>query len=180
MTETVTGFENTQIDINSLPQSSNLDLKPLSRTRAWIEAFYVIIFGLVPVLISNVIVFFAVEPDERVLLISIYAGVYLILLFAISWTYLAAKNRRFALRDKDVVLKTGLMNHRLAIIPINRIQHVELHRPFLDRKYGLATMAIYTAGASSVDAQIPGLEEAEAVRIQAFILDKMTGADLDD
>jgi len=180
MTETSPVFENSQVDIVGLPQAHTLDLRPLSAIRARIEAFYVLVFGLIPILISKVITYFAVEPDDRTLLIFIYAGVYLLLIFVIGWTYLAAKNRRFALRDKDVVLKTGLMNHRLAIIPINRIQHVELHRPFLDRKYGLATMAIYTAGASSVDAQIHGLVEEDAIRIQAFILDQMTGAKLDD
>lgn len=180
MDDVIRGFENTQIEVAALPKSSDLELKPLSTTRARIEAFYVLLFGLIPVLISNIITFIAVDSEHRGLLALIYAGVYLVLICIISWTYLAAKNRRFALRDKDIVLKTGLINHRLAIIPINRIQHVELHRPFLDRKYDLATMAIYTAGASTVDAQVHGLAEEEAVRIQAFILDQMTGAQLND
>jgi uncharacterized membrane protein YdbT with pleckstrin-like domain len=40
---------------------------------------------------------------------------------------MAVKRRAFALRDKDILYKRGLLSTTTTIMPFNRIQHVAMH-----------------------------------------------------
>jgi hypothetical protein len=49
----------------------------------------------------------------------------------------------------------------------------------LERKFGLASLTIYTAGTEGADMRIPGLEQIEAERLRHFILSKIHSEDHD-
>ncbi len=57
-------------------------------------------------------------------------------------------------------------------IPFNRIQHTEISRGPIERKYELSTLKIYTAGGSTSDLSIPGLEAEEAEQLKEFVAKK--------
>jgi membrane protein YdbS with pleckstrin-like domain len=58
-------------------------------------------------------------------------------------------------------------------VPFNRIQHVESSNTPLDRKYDLATLQLFTAGGSSGDLKINGLDIEIAENLRIFILGKV-------
>ena len=64
-------------------------------------------------------------------------------------------------------------------VPFNRIQHVETSNTPLDRKFGLATLQLFTAGGSSGDLKIDGLGDDIASQLRVFILDK-AGASIEN
>ena len=79
----------------------------------------------------------------------------------------------YAIRDKDVIHKRGWIIRRVKVCPFNRIQNCSVQSGPLERKYGLATLIIYTAGASGADMRISGLLQEEADRLRYFILSKI-------
>lgn len=71
----------------------------------------------------------------------------------------------YAERDTDLFIKSGRWVRRLTIVPYGRMQVVEVASGPMERKYGLATVQLVTASAST-NASIPGLtaEAATALR----------------
>ena len=65
--------------------------------------------------------------------------------------------------DQQVVeLRFGVVWHVTVLIPVSRLQHVDLHVGPLERKWGLASLEIHTAGTRSASHKIPGLDLAVA------------------
>jgi membrane protein YdbS with pleckstrin-like domain len=63
--------------------------------------------------------------------------------------------------------------HTVTAIPFNRIQHVEKSSTPLDRRFGIATLQLFTAGGSGGDLKIHGLSAEVAENLRVFILDKV-------
>lgn len=86
-----------------------------------------------------------------------------------TWRYLRqgrlAASWGYAERDNDLYLTHGLWFKNLTIVPYGRMQVVEVSSGPIMRQFGLATVQLVTASASS-DAVIPGLtaEDAAALR----------------
>jgi len=80
--------------------------------------------------------------------------------------------RSYALSEKDLTYKKGWLFYSTMTIPFNRIQHTEVSQGPLERRYDLSTLKVYTAGGSTSDMAIPGLEEEEAKQLRDFISQK--------
>jgi hypothetical protein len=90
------------------------------------------------------------------------------------WKLYAHKG--YALRENDVLYKSGWLWKRKVAVPYNRIQHVEIRRGPMEELLRLRKLEIYTAGGSSSDLSIPGLDPEQAEKLRSFISLK-TGMD---
>jgi uncharacterized protein len=71
----------------------------------------------------------------------------------------------YAERGDDLLVRRGLLVKRLSVVPYGRMQLIEVSAGPVDRVFGLATVQLHTASAST-DARIPGLRAAEAQRLR--------------
>ncbi|HRA50168.1 PH domain-containing protein [Actinotalea sp.] len=71
----------------------------------------------------------------------------------------------YAERDDDLLIRRGLLQRSLVVVPYGRMQFVDVQAGPLDRWCGVARVQLHTASASS-DASIPGLVPAEAARLR--------------
>ena len=71
----------------------------------------------------------------------------------------------YAERDRDLLVRHGLLIRRLSIVPYARMQFVDVTAGPLERAFNLATVQLHTAAAAS-DARVPGLEPGEAARLR--------------
>lgn len=71
----------------------------------------------------------------------------------------------YAERERDLLVRHGLLIRRLSIVPYARMQFVDVTAGPLERTFDLATVQLHTAAAAS-DAQVPGLPPAEASRLR--------------
>lgn len=81
--------------------------------------------------------------------------------------------RGYILRERDITYSKGWLFHSVTTIPFNRIQHSDVSQGPIERKFKLSTLKIYTAGGSSSDLSIPGLEAGEAQILREFISKKV-------
>ncbi|MHB8394539.1 MAG: PH domain-containing protein [Candidatus Dormibacteria bacterium] len=79
-----------------------------------------------------------------------------------SWGYLA--------REQDLLVRRGVMFRRLSVVPYGRMQTVEVTAGPLERAFGLATVRLHTASATS-DARIPGLARLDAAALRDRLAD---------
>lgn len=71
----------------------------------------------------------------------------------------------YAERERDLLVRHGLLIRRLSIVPYARMQFVDVTAGPLERAFKLATVKLHTAAAAS-DAEVPGLAPDEAARLR--------------
>lgn len=109
--------------------------------------------------------------------LPIVAAAWLLLLVPTLLTYPAARIKRYAIREQDVLFHEGLFWKRTTVIPRNRIQHIQTENGPLERWFGLVTLKCYGAGGQQADLVIPGLEEPLGQRLRQYLLDQADDAD---
>lgn len=103
-------------------------------------------------------------------LITVYVIVFVLV---IIFSRISFKKKGFAFRNHDVLFRYGIIATNTLVIPYNRVQHVALHEGFLSRILGLAKIEIFTAGGSSSDIQIPGIDKEKAENIKQLLMGKI-------
>jgi hypothetical protein len=80
--------------------------------------------------------------------------------------------RRFsyALAPERIEIRRGVLWRTLTSVPKSRVQHIDVAQGPLERRYGLATLSIYTAGTEYARVDLPGLTYARAVDIRDRLL----------
>lgn len=92
--------------------------------------------------------------------------------FAFVSIYKGFMRRAYALRERDLSYRKGWIFTSITTVPFNRIQHTEVSQGPLERKFKLCTLNVYTAGGSTSDLSIPGLEADEAAQLRDYIAQK--------
>jgi hypothetical protein len=92
--------------------------------------------------------------------------------FGLSWPLVSVPRKGYAIRDKDIVYRSGVLWRTVTAVPFNRVQHVETTSTPLDRHFALAALQLFTAGGSGGDLKIHGMPSDVAESLRLFILEK--------
>ncbi|HEY4629252.1 MAG TPA: PH domain-containing protein [Flavobacterium sp.] len=164
-------FTNETIDTSQLPKFEEVQFTAL-HPNYWkvtlINCFVFILFLCFGVLLGLIFIdeLFGFQSQ---LIITTIVLIGLILLFS----RIAFRKKRFAFRNHDVLFRHGIIATNIIVIPYNRIQHVALHEGLVSRYFGLAKIEIFTAGGSSSDIEIPGIEKEQAENIKQLLMGKI-------
>ncbi|RTY95008.1 PH domain-containing protein [Flavobacterium sp. GT3R68] len=105
---------------------------------------------------------------------SVIITIYIVLIvFAFGLSRISYRKKGFAFRNHDVLFRSGIISTNTIVIPYNRVQHVALHEGLVSRYFGLAKIEIFTAGGSSSDIEIPGIEKSQAENIKQLLMGKI-------
>ena len=164
-------FTNEEIDLNLLPKYQEINLN--APDPAYWKVILInlsILFTVGAVGITMLIIF--VEPVKAY---SLYVVGGFLLIFALIFFLHSAsfKRRGYALREKDIIYKSGIVAETTSIIPLNRIQHVALDEGMFSRIYKLATLQIHTAGGATGHMHIAGIPVDQAKSIKEALLKKI-------
>jgi len=75
---------------------------------------------------------------------------------------------RWDVREEEVDLRHGSLTEIRTIVPMARVQHVDVRRSFLAQRFGTADLVVHTAAGRTT---IPMLPEAAAVEVRDRIAD---------
>lgn len=169
-------FSNTQLSTQNLPAIEGVDFRPLEKTYLAVSRLTFIIFFLVTLLIGVAAFSFFEQLRTPLLMYSLAAGfivlsVILWMAISISFTYSG-----YALREKDILFRRGWLIRKTSAIPLKRVQHVSVQSGPLERRYGLASISIYTAGSDEADLSIRGITTETAQQIKEWISNQLNGA----
>jgi hypothetical protein len=87
-------------------------------------------------------------------------------LYAYVWPRLLYNSWGFSIRSEEIYIEHGVLNHIRTIVPLRRIQHLDVSQDLLEREFSLGRLVVHTAGSRSSDVVIPGLNLKEAERIR--------------
>lgn len=72
----------------------------------------------------------------------------------------------YRLTDTIIELKSGVIIQKSVLIPLSRLQHVDLVRGPIEQRFGLSSLKIHTAGTRAASHTIPGLEAEVASKLR--------------
>lgn len=77
----------------------------------------------------------------------------------------------YRIDSKVIEARRGVIFHSTHLLPLNRLQHVDLHRGPLERANGLSSLLLHTAGSQAATLIIPGLDQHEAQRLRDHLVE---------
>ncbi len=89
----------------------------------------------------------------------------------IAFVVPARKNRHWGydMGTDRIRIVRGYMFYHDTIVPFGRIQHIDVDQGPIDRRYGLATLTVHTAGNHNSKVALPGLSHADALAMREAI-----------
>lgn len=99
-------------------------------------------------------------------------GALMIAVFVVGLTYVVVqpalryKFWRFDLRSDELFLERGIFTRVRTIVPLRRIQHIDVSQDVLEREFDLGKLIVHTAGARSSEVELPGLRYGEAQQLR--------------
>lgn len=168
-------FHNVPIDLTQLPQVADVESQALQRRY------------LRQRLLSNSLLFTVLLVGLLVLMTQLGEGASgwelagalgaWALLFGVV-QFMAVKGFRYksyALREHDILYRSGWLWRTETVIPFNRVQHCEVSQGPIEKWLKLAELKVFTAGGQSADLSIPGISPEEAQQLKEYVI-KRTGA----
>jgi len=137
-------------------------LDPRVRTYWWVRgAVRTVVVGVLAFVVDLGIQIPRMLPDAWPvgLAASVLTGV--VLLWAIAAPPIAYERWRFALRERDLWIRQGILIRSVSVIPFRRLQFVDTEQGPLARLFGLAELVVHTA-APGTAGRVPGLDASEA------------------
>ena len=131
-----------------------------SVSRAFVTSF---IGVLVPASLAAIISFLFLGPVGLLWLLGA--------LLAVAMRWLAWRRTHFALDAGNLFVESGWWRHRRNILPVRKIQSIDLTENFWSRAFGICTLRLGVAGGSGFsDHHVPGLTRPEAEALRAELL----------
>ena len=87
------------------------------------------------------------------------------LLLAYRWPAARHRHLRYLVEEDGVRIRRGVFWRTVIWIPITRVQHTDVSQGPLQRKYGLGTLTVHTAGTAGASISLDGLEHGIASRL---------------
>lgn len=172
-------FENPQLAVEHLPAYQDSHYQQLEP--AYKKVIYgVTIFFVLIVMALPILAYFGIEDTDEMRSFGIYGSLgFWIFTSLISLIVVgpAFRQKGYAIRDKDISYKTGLINRTTTTIPFNRVQHCDIKQGLISRYFGLSKLNVYTAGGAKSDLSIPGLKTETAEQLMNFVLQKTLASD---
>lgn len=85
---------------------------------------------------------------------------------------LRARRVRYALLAEGLRIRRGVCWWRETLVPRSRVQHLDLERGPIERRLGLATLVIHTAGTRMNAVRLAGLDAARARVLRDALVDR--------
>jgi len=166
-------FTNDTIDTSQLPKFEEVTFTNLHPKYFKVVLINLLIVISILILVPSLV--FILKPELFSGRIWMILGVLLPIISSliIVFSIIGFKKKGFAFRNHDVLFRHGIIATNTIVIPYNRVQHVALHEGLVSRYFGLAKIEIFTAGGSSSDIEIPGIEKEQAENIKQLLMGKI-------
>ncbi len=100
----------------------------------------------------------------------------LLIWLATSWPALAYRYASYRIDEQGIEIRRGVWFRTVTSVPRSRVQHTDVSQGPIERRFGLGTLVIYTAGTELAQVGLPGLAYETATTIRDMLLPKH-GAD---
>ena len=86
------------------------------------------------------------------------------------WPVRAFQHTFYRVNEDGIEIRRGVYWRVTINVPRSRVQHTDVSQGPVQRRYGLATLVVYTAGTDYARIDLPGLDHAVALRLRERLL----------
>jgi uncharacterized protein len=165
-------FENSEVALDELPGTARVEWQPL-------DARYVRRLQAEALITTAIVTLALLALQMAPLPIQVrwpfwvaWLLVVAVALVLLLWPLVSVPRKGYAIRDKDILYKSGVLWQTVTAVPFNRVQHVETSSTPLDRRFRQAALQLFTAGGTDGDLKIDGMPAGVAEKLRVFILEK--------
>lgn len=160
----MTDFSNAPVDVAGLPILGPDDFVALDQNYLRVSLIGNAVFATIAIAVCSIVAGTVERPWIPLVVLII-----LLWITALRAAFRAVEIRRmgYQVREHDISFRTGVISRSTATLPFVRVQHARLNRGAIERRFGLATVHISSAGSSMT---IPGLRADDAERIKALVV----------
>jgi membrane protein YdbS with pleckstrin-like domain len=145
---------------------------------AWIEMQrligWILCAVLTPLLLTGLIVAWftrSLSLDIKALLGVLWLAAVILLAWAAQkWPAIEYRYFRYVLDADGIEIRCGVVWRKLIRVPRSRVQHIDVDQGPLERRHGIASLSIHTAGTEFAQVLLPGLRYARAIEIRDGLL----------
>jgi uncharacterized protein len=87
-----------------------------------------------------------------------------------AWPPLEYRHTRWRIGPLGLDIWSGVVWRSVVSVPRTRVQHIDVTQGPLQRRFGLATLSLHTAGTEHAKVSLSGLEHATALRVRDDLL----------
>ena len=138
----------------------------VERAASWIFTSVVGVFLLVHLIVS---LFGGPWRIAIAVAVAVGAGGFLAWL-SHRWPVISYRHTFYRVDPQGIEIRRGVMWRRTVNVPKSRVQHTDVSQGPLQRRYGLGTLVIYTAGTDHAKVELSGLNHARAMSIRDHLL----------
>ena len=164
-------FPNTQIHLKDIATIDDIQFEPLEDNYRRVLLYFNLFFFGIPCIATLILLLF-IEVHFYYIALIILGGLLLLATLSIALINKSFRVKGLAIRNKDIIYKSGLIFKKITTIPFNRVQHVEINQGPIEKRFGLSTLEVFTAGGVASDLKVPGLKYHTAQQLRAFIIQK--------
>ncbi len=131
--------------------------------------------GIIAVLGLGALGFVAMFTSGGLVLLGLLAAAWTAVIAGLAWLALRwpeyeYRRAGYDLGDDAVEIHGGVMWRHVYRVPRSRVQHTDVAQGPLERRYGLATLVLHTAGAKHARVELGGLAHATAIALRDRLL----------
>lgn len=82
----------------------------------------------------------------------------------------------YAFTDRELHVASGWLTRRHTVVPVSRVQHIDVSQGPLERSAGVATLCLHTAGTEQNLVILPGIKRQRAEEIRDVIRSRISDA----
>ncbi len=98
------------------------------------------------------------------------------ILLAWWWPSISYRHLRFGVDETGIAIESGVIWRSRIALPRVRIQHTDVSQGPLERRYGVGTLKMYTAGSRHTKIELPGLRHEDAIALRDALLAEGAGS----
>lgn len=157
------------------PMSSDPDsFERLHPSVKWVwrlQALITIAVLGVLLLIPGIVLFFQDAAPPPVVTFAVLGAFAFLALLMIVWPSLSYRSWGHRLDERVFETRHGVIFRVRQLVPVNRVQHVDLRAGPLDRTFGLSSLVLFTAGTQAASVELPGLQPDVARRLRDHLIE---------
>ena len=166
-------FSNLPISTEGLPEIQSVPMKPIHPDYLkTLRISWLIIFGIV--LAVMITLYILINELQTGIAVAVASAVYVLaaVLTVVAGTR-SFQRKKYAIRERDILYSTGWLFQNLHMVPFNRLQHCVVNIGPIERRFGLASISLYTAASEGKDITLHGLKQEEAEKLKDLIMQQI-------
>jgi membrane protein YdbS with pleckstrin-like domain len=160
-------FSNEPVDVSGLPQLAEENFVPVHPNFLRVSLIGSAIFAVIVLAIGVVVT--VLVPSNKWIPILVMAVLLAFTALSAALKVLEVRNIAYQVRQHDLSYRNGVLVKTVQTVPFVRVQHARVAQGPVQRAFGLATLAINSAGP---DLNIAGLGVDDAERLRALVVER--------